>query len=304
MTSIDFEIGSSAIRNYKRMSYEIWYAIAEFVDNSTQSYFDNRITIDEQLKKDNEQFEIVIAYDQRQKTLSIRDNAMGMELSELKTALLLGIPPKLTTGRHEYGMGLKTAACWFGDVWSVKTKKLGHDKEYEIVFDVEKIASGETSLDVIERSKPKEQHYTVVEISSMHRSIVGKSLGATKNFLRSLYRIDTREQRLLLKWGEDEKLDYDSNVNFLLAPNGDEYVRKFDFTVNGKRVFGWGGILAPGTAGRPRAGFATVRRGRVIQGQPSAWRPRAIFGQEDGSNDLINQRIVGEVNLDQFMDGR
>ena len=32
---------------------------------------------------------------------------------------------------------------------------------------------------------------------------------------------------------------------------------------------------------------------------PEAWRPESIFG-EWGSNDLINQRITGELHLDDF----
>ena len=38
----------------------------------------------------------------------------------------------------------------------------------------------------------------------------------------------------------------------------------------------------------------------MIRGHPDSWQPEEIFGQEQGSNNLINQRIVGEVNLDDF----
>jgi hypothetical protein len=33
----DFEIGPSAISAYSRLNYVMWYALGEFVDNSTQS---------------------------------------------------------------------------------------------------------------------------------------------------------------------------------------------------------------------------------------------------------------------------
>ena len=33
---------SSVYATYKRLSYQPWTAIAEFVDNSTQSYFDHK----------------------------------------------------------------------------------------------------------------------------------------------------------------------------------------------------------------------------------------------------------------------
>ena len=44
------------IRNYKRLSYEWWYAIAELVDNSTQSYFNNRDSVDAALSEGDDLF--------------------------------------------------------------------------------------------------------------------------------------------------------------------------------------------------------------------------------------------------------
>ena len=49
MAKIDFQIGTSAIRNYKRLDYEFWYALAEYVDNSAQSYANNKEILDNQL---------------------------------------------------------------------------------------------------------------------------------------------------------------------------------------------------------------------------------------------------------------
>ena len=49
--SIDLVIGTEAIRSYKRLSYKSWYALAEFVDNSTQSYFDHQAELDEALPR-------------------------------------------------------------------------------------------------------------------------------------------------------------------------------------------------------------------------------------------------------------
>jgi hypothetical protein len=43
-----------------------------------------------------------------------------------------------------------------------------------------------------------------------------------------------------------------------------------------------------------------IRRGRLIRGWPEPWKPEAIFGPFEGSNDLVNQRITGEFHFDQF----
>ena len=295
---LEFQIDSSAILNYKRLDYSFWFAIAEYVDNSTQSYLNNKEKLDKQFTKDNESLEVKIIYDNKQDTLSIRDNAMGMDYQELIYALQMGKPPKINTGRSEFGMGLKTASCWIGDTWSVRTKKLGQEEEIEFTFDVEKVSKGDVALKDIRRKKPIEDHYTIIEIQKMHQKIAGPTITKTKNYLASMYRVDIKEKSLSLKWG-DEPLSYDANLIFLKAQNGEEFKREFDFKIGKHRVSGWGAILENG--GRAKAGFAIIRRNRVIVGQPTAWRPSTIFGQEGGSNDLINQRLVGEIHLDDFM---
>ena len=305
MTSLEFHIGESAIRNYKRLDYEYWFALAEFIDNSIQCYNNNKTVLDSSFQKNDTQLEIVITYDPKNLSLTIRDNAMGMNLEDLRNGLVIGKPPVNTGGLSEFGMGLKTAACWLGDYWTVQTKKFGEDMEYEVTFDVEKVAAGNANLELIERPAPKDHHYTVIRISQMHQKIAGNTLQKTKNYLRSLYRgytrVDNSGRKILdLKWGEKENLHFEEEVKFLQARNGEDFRRDFDFKIEGKRVYGWVGILPP-RSGRPKAGFAVVRRNRVIQGQPTAWRPSTIFGQERGSNDLVNQRIFGEVNLDEFL---
>lgn len=295
---LEFQIDSSAILNYKRLDYSFWFAIAEYVDNSTQSYLNNKEKLDKQFTKDNESLEVKIIYDNKQDTLTIRDNAMGMDYQELIYALQMGKPPKINTGRSEFGMGLKTASCWIGDTWSLRTKKLGQEEEIEFTFDVEKVSKGDVALKDIRRKKPIDDHYTIIEIQKMHQKIAGPTITKTKNYLASMYRVDIKEKSLSLKWG-DEPLSYDANLIFLKAQNGEEFKREFDFKIGKHRVSGWGAILENG--GRAKAGFAIIRRNRVIVGQPTAWRPSTIFGQEGGSNDLINQRLVGEIHLDDFM---
>lgn len=295
---LEFQIDSSAILNYKRLDYSFWFAIAEYVDNSTQSYLNNREKLNTQFKKDNESLEVKIIYDNKNDTLTIRDNAMGMDYEELTYALQMGKPPKINTGRSEFGMGLKTASCWIGDTWTVRTKKLGSEEEIEFTFDVDKVSKGQVALKDIRRKKPVEDHYTIIEINKMHQKIAGPTITKTKNYLASMYRVDIKEKSLILKWG-DEPLSYDANITFLKAQNGEDFRKEFDFKIGKHRVTGWGGILEKG--GRAKAGFAVIRRNRVIVGQPTAWRPSSIYGQEGGSNDLINQRLVGEIHLDDFM---
>ena len=141
---IELQLGLDIINSYKRLSYSAWHALAEFVDNSTQSYFNNKAILDADFASKSENLEVSIAYEsQGEGLLRIYDNSIGMSYLELQDALHLGKPPGNTTGRSKYGLGLKTSACWFGDLWTIRTKKLGESYEHFITVDVNKIAQGD-----------------------------------------------------------------------------------------------------------------------------------------------------------------
>src|SRR5687768_12107151 len=107
---LELLIGLDAINSYKRLAYTPWHAIAEFVDNSTQSYFDNRKALDTALaNEDGGKLHVSISYDKDKAYgfLRISDNSIGMSFEDLKHALHVALPPSNTTGRSKYGMGLK-----------------------------------------------------------------------------------------------------------------------------------------------------------------------------------------------------
>lgn len=294
---MEFQVGPDIIKSYKRLSYSPWHAIAELVDNSTQAYFNNQELLDEKYLANNEKLEINIAYDKDSGILRISDNSIGMSLPELEDALHIGKTTERTSGRSKYGMGLKTSACWIGNVWTIRTKKLNETAEHFIKVDVEEVASGNRTITPEEnQGKDHNTSYTVVEITQLNRHFHGNTLRKIKDYLRSMYRIDIREGRLILKW-QGETLTW-NDFEFLSDRNGNEYRKDFNFQIDGKDITGWVGILKNGS--RANAGFSILQSNRVIKGWPKAWRPGKIYGQEEGSNDLINQRLIGEIHLDGF----
>ena len=97
MTSppIQLELGLSVIQSYKRLSYTPWHAIAELVDNATQSYFNNQDTLDEAFSSARESLCIGVVYEREGAgLLRVSDNAMGMSYDELTNALKVGFPPE------------------------------------------------------------------------------------------------------------------------------------------------------------------------------------------------------------------
>ncbi len=296
---IQLELGLPVIQSYKRLSYTPWHAIAELVDNATQSYFDNRDILDDRFSDSGEILTVGVVYDAKNGgLLRVSDNAMGMSYDELTDALRVGFPPQNTSGRSKYGMGMKTASCWLGNRWTVRTKKLGETTEHVVSVDVDKIASGDNDLGHhVSPNKSKETHYTVIEIRAHNQVFRGRTLGKIKDFLRSMYRQDLRKGWATIEW-QGNPLEWDdSEFEFLEAKDGSAYRKDFAFSVGPKQVSGWVGVLSRGS--RANAGFSILHADRVVRGWPDSWRPEAIFGFQ-GRNDLINQRLVGEIHLNDF----
>ena len=88
---------------FKNFNYKSWYALAEYIDNSLQSF----------LSKNGKYGEIRnicrinINYDSQRGYLSIEDNAFGISESEHARAFTAGIPPSDNAGLSEFGMGMK-----------------------------------------------------------------------------------------------------------------------------------------------------------------------------------------------------
>jgi hypothetical protein len=294
-----FGIENNVIASYKRLSYDAWYAFAEFVDNSTQSYFDNREILDKEYAKTGDKLRISIDYNRERDTIVIIDNSIGMDNEGLEKAFKVGQPPENPHGRSKYGLGMKTAACWFGDNWTIKTKKLGANKAFLVKIDVAEIAKtvGEVILNPEIFDENIERHYTVITITDLNRKFVGKTLWKIRDFLGSIYRFDISEG-IEIKWNGTPLSWIGYEDELYVTKEGVRFKKIFEFEINNKPVKGWVGVLGKGFGSRKKAGFSIIQNRRVIQ---TGYKPTSIYGeQEDGGNDLINQRVVGELMLDKF----
>src|SRR6266566_2715347 len=293
---IEMGITLGALRSFKRLSYTPWHALAEFIDNSTQSYHTNKVELDGAYAPANEGLSVRIEYDVRHNgPLIVQDNAMGMSLVELQKAMMVGEPPE-HPWRSRYGFGLKTAASWFGDEWIVETKRLGSDISYRVKVNVDDVAGGEKELPFDEWTEPVNVHYTKVSIPKLRHPLHSRTRLKVREFLRSMYREDLRDGLIRLSW-LGEPLGWQDEDDFA-HESGQLLRHDFEFEVAGEAITGWAGVLARG--GRLKAGFSILHAGRVVRGTPDAWRPGAIYGEIQGANDLVNQRLVGEIDLTPF----
>jgi len=293
--SFELKMGNSAINAFKRLPYTPAYALAEFIDNSTQSFFQNRSDMDQS------SVGIAIVFDRNARTITIRDDAFGMSEVDLSRALTVGVPPQDPSGRSRYGMGMKTAACWFGSRWSIISKQRGSDLEFEYTIDVDKFANEEeNSSDYKTRQKPLDLHYTIIKIENVYRQISGVKINEWRKILGSIYRKDIQSGNLVLEI-ENEAADFpgDSEEDFYLSETtGKRYKVEFDAIVPdvGVHISGWIGCFAQGRGSRQYAGISVCQNSRCIMGADDSWRPREMFASGAGS--LLNQRLVGELNLD------
>lgn len=300
MDNLDLTFTANIAESYKRLSYKLWYALAEYIDNSTQAYYENKELLDGQLIEDGENLYVHINYfrggNLSEDFFEILDNSIGMDEDVLRRAFNTGQKPEINTGRSKYGLGLKTSSFWLGDKWSVTTTRLGNNKEYSITVDIEKIQNGNISLEIEEKDVEEKSHYTKIKIWDLHRRFVGRTLSKVRTYLSSIYRYDLLSESVEIKW-MDKFLIW-KNLDELLVENfeGERTKKEFEFVVDDKMVKGWAGVLNRGDRGQ--AGFALVQSNRVIN---TNYRPSEIFGEQDGGrNDLVNQRLIGEIFIDGF----
>lgn len=292
---------SSVYATYKRLSYQPWTAIAEFVDNSTQSFYDHKDELMSQ--KYAKGLNITIKYVEdtiEGDRLEIIDDAYGMEWEDFQRAVVLDRPPQNTSGRNEFGMGLKTAACWFGSLWSVESTQLNSTTKYYTEINVDELGKYKTEeINVREETVSKKDHFTKIVIRKLNKRIVGpRTIGKVKDLLSSIYREDLRTGLVRITYNG-------STLQFKEAPvyvdeNSKIWEKDISFTVQheGKElsVKGFIAIRIPGSV--KDAGFTLIRRGRVIVGgSEKNYRPTELFGD---ANSYAWQRMYGELHMDNW----
>jgi hypothetical protein len=293
----------------RHLNYKAWFAIAEFIDNALQSAIANA---DALRALDGENYRLVV--DIRLDTngpgqIIVTDNAAGIGISDFARAFKTAQVPLDRSGLSEFGMGMKSAACWFAGQWSVRTKALDENVERTIEFDVKHIVENKVeSLDPTVRDVDGNSHYTVVSLRDLHHVPQGRTVGKIKDHLASIYRVFLRDGRLTLRFNGEE-LSFESPSTLRARrystpgvidpkdPEIHEWKKPIDLDFGeGQRVRGFVALREVGST--PLAGFALFRRDRLIVGShDDTYRPAFIFKQ---TNSYPYQRLFGELHVEGF----
>jgi Histidine kinase-, DNA gyrase B-, and HSP90-like ATPase len=311
-TTVNIRPDVGVLSVLRHLNYKPWYAIAEFVDNSLESYLTHRTELEAADGRQGK-LRVEITIDSDSSLITIRDNAAGIYRGEYQRAFRPAEPPPQVSGLSEFGMGMKSAACWFGRKFEIRSSALGETVERSVVFDVDRIVQTKSDTLPIRISGTRtNSHYTEVILSDLHKPPQGRTISKIKEHLASIYRVFIREGTLEIRFrspGIDEVLCYEE-PSVLNAPPAESLIRRhhlsaesliwrkdiqFDLGI-GLRVSGFAAIRQEGSTAK--AGFALFRRNRLIEGSgDESYRPQKIFG---ASTTAVYQRLFGELHLEGF----
>ena len=303
LPSVSIRPGVAVLSVLQHLNYRPWFALSEFVDNSIQSFLDHRAAL-EAAERAPQQLRVAIEIDLAERgRIVVRDNAAGIHEEDFPRAFRPAELPPDRTGLAEFGMGMKSAACWFAPTWRVRTSALGEATEKQVEFDISRIVQDDLEeLEVRVDEAPAEAHFTEIVLTALHRLPAGRTLGKIKDHLRDIYRIFTREGLMVLRLNGEE-LTYEAPA-ILEAPHYRDpagppitWRKEFNFDFGaGLSARGFAAIRRQ--ASTSRAGFALFRRRRLIQGSgDDGYRPEFIFGKP---NSFVFQRVFGEIHLEGF----
>ncbi len=301
--TIDIKPGVTMLAVLRHLNYKPWYALGEFVDNSLQSFIEHRAEL-EKIHDDQFKLQVKIEIDTASPSqISIRDNAAGIFESEYSRAFRPAAVPPDRSGLAEFGMGMKSAACWFSPQWSVRTSALGEPVVRTVRFDIDNIVNDNIEeLEILEVQELPENHYTEIILENIFNVPVGRTIAKIKEHLTDIYRVFIRAGLLELYFN-GEKLDYKEQkilkASYFKDKDGTNYLWRKDISFDfgeGLSVHGFAALLDK--ADTAKAGFSLFRRNRVIQGSgDEGYRPSRIFGR---SNSYRYQRLFGELHLEGF----
>lgn len=300
---VNIRPGVSILSVLRHLNYKPWFALAEFVDNSLQSFLSYCKEL-KAIEGPELQLEVDIQIDPTDEgRIIIRDNAAGIHQADYARAFRPAEIPPDQSGLSEFGMGMKSASCWFANRWTVRTSALGEKIESTINFDIQKIIKDDIEELVIQSlpASPN-HHYTEIILSCLNQLPQKRTISKIKEHLTSIYRIFIRKKILKLTFN-GEALVY-PEPKILHAPfykdlSGPiQLWRKeidFDFGL-GLKVRGFAALRETGNTAN--AGFGLFRRDRLIEGSgEDSYRPEVIFGRH---NSFIYQRLFGELHLSGF----
>lgn len=326
--SVRIRPGVGLLSLFPAMNYKPWFALGEFVDNSIQSYLDNRDRL-RSLHGPDYRLRIDIDFSSgANPEILIADNAAGIAAIDLDRAFTPAARPPDRTGISQYGIGMKSAATWYADFYTVRSAALGEEVSRFVVFDIPEIVANETEeLPIEEEAKPPNEHGTRILLRRLHQGVPsGRTLGKIRAYIASIYRDFIRSGEVVITvggevlsytqpgiltaqyWPTDKGPDSAGATREWLTPIDIELGDSWEADSSpGRpdrppRIRGWMAILATGSTKQSGAALLWRRKvvvgaGTMAQGDEDSYRPATVFG---APNSFPFQRLFGELDVSEL----
>ena len=220
----DLSSDIGVIRTFKFIQNKAHFAIGEFVDNSIQSFIDNKDKLEKLIPEYKPKIEITVTNN----VISVQDNCAGISIDDEDRAFMVAASNPNIAGIGTFGLGMKVSACWFSDEWKVETKHIDEDEIKTFSVDVNKILATNNLSIGPEVSKSKEEPFTKVIILNPFEDKVPHASGVTsvKEYLADIYRWFINEDQIDIFYNGD-KLKYEptayKNMPSYLDNDGESY---------------------------------------------------------------------------------
>jgi hypothetical protein len=299
------------IRTFKFIQNKAHFALGEFVDNSIQSYVDNKDQLESQIQDYKPRIEITTNRNQ----IVIRDNCAGISEDDEERAFLVAAPNPNIAGIGTFGMGMKVSACWFSDNWEVETKNINENLVKKFTVDVNKILkTGESSIGPTVQKRDCEPYTEIIIKKPFKGRITSANSRNIKDYLSDIYRWFLFDGVIDILYN-GERIEFDppkyKTLPYVDDKNGESYewVTKIPDLDLGDGLKAWGVAYLRniGNISNQR-GFGIFWKNRLVTGSAGdPWMPsKSDFDTKEevdrysiylGSNNAINQRLEGWLHI-------
>jgi hypothetical protein len=292
----------------KNLESTPWKQLGEFIDNSLSSWMSDE-TGDWPIQIDII-FDPNFGKGTRRGRLIIKDNALGIPESQMLRAFDLGnVPADLDNPKNlnQFGVGMKVAACWFGNQWKVETCAIGESVVKTVQWNLDEVMNGKlTELPVTTKPAVPEEHFTIITITDLNHSPDNQqTVGKIKRFIPKIFRKYIETGLVTITWNGEELVDETEEI--LTAP----WFRDIERQVDNPRQITWEtdfeldlgrGIKLDGYAclfekfDKQHTGLNYFWKNRLIQGNIEPfYRPTRLFAL---GNSFRTGRLYIEIDCD------
>ena len=309
------------IQTFRTQKTEIQFALGEYVDNSIDSYFKFK----DSLEKINPSFKpfIDITFDSHENIIVIEDNCAGIHKSDEDRAFNIGTVNPHKSDIGTYGMGMKVSSFWFSSNWEVITKPINEKYEKTFKVNLNKILESGKTEDLKIRSDA--EPFTKIILRDVYPGRLPKDsrkLSNIQKYLFEMYRFMILEKSITIRFNgrplkqEMPEIYSKRYIDDKNGKDGDEKVwitklPAFDLgiaKIKGKKIslktLGGAAYIKSKGSVKGQKGFSIFWKNRLVDGHAQKpWMPSTnnyddpelqIYG---AVNQYKAQRLEGYIHL-------